>query len=240
MAEDIFRLSGLVLEKDGSRLLDIPDFSVRTGEFIVCTGPNGAGKTMLIRSLLGFEPDVYESVLLRGSRLRKPLSQSKDRVSYVPQHPENYMLGATVLEDILFSSSKDLMARNDNIIKNLGVSHLLDKPTALLSGGEKKRVSLVSALTSEPEILILDEPFTELDYDGVREMSSLLHNIHEKGTCVFLVTHDISKILAYSSRLICLNTGRISLDILPGQVKPHHSALGFRVPDIPVCECVWK
>ena len=240
MTEELFALENLRLQKTNTTLLQIDAFSIYRNEFIICAGPNGSGKTLLIRTLIGLETASKGSVRCRGKNIRGVLSQMKDRISYVPQHPENFMLGATVKEDLLFSSSEKLLDEGESILRELGVSKMMDKPTAVLSGGELKRVAIASALLTNPEILFLDEPFTELDYDGIKEMSSLLFSLHKRGISIFLITHDLTKILAYANRLIVLNEGKIVLDIPPSSLKAENACLGIRIPNIPIEDCVWR
>ena len=239
MSDLLYSVENFELYRSGVRLLSIEEFTIHKGDFILCAGPNGAGKTLLVRSLLGFEKTGGTCIKLWGKAVNGSLNQLRDRISYVPQHPENFMLGATVKEDLLFSSTEKLLEEKRLLLDELGIAELLKKPTAVLSGGEKKRVALASALITDPEILFLDEPFTELDYQGIKEMTSLLRALHLQGTSVFLITHDLSKILACASRVIILNSGKIVLDTSPEKLMPEHSSLGVRIPNLPSNECLW-
>ena len=110
----------------------------------------------------------------------------------------------------------------------------------VLSGGEKRRLALASALITRPEMLILDEPFSELDYHGVKELIALLAELHGEGVSILLVTHDLSKILHHATRLMVFDAGRLVFDDSPEALELRHEEFGIRVPRIPLAECSWQ
>ena len=241
MAEALYSLRGIRrwTEKE-ELLLDLGAMEISRGEFIVLSGRNGAGKTLFLRYLLGLESAGEYEVMLRGKKLKGVISQTRDAISYMAQHPENFFLGITVEDDLLFSADSQQSKQKEALLERFGLLHLRDRPAVVLSGGEKRRLALASALITQPEMLILDEPFSELDYEGVKELITLLAELHAQGVTVLLVTHDLSKILHHATRLMVFDAGRLVFDDSPEALELAHERFGIRVPRIPLGECSWQ
>lgn len=174
-------------------------FSVLEGEFFGILGPNGSGKTTLLKLLLGFLKPLKGNIELFG----KSLENFKEwkRVGYVPQrfNVEKAFTG-TVKELFMAVAPKEKVGW---IITYLHIEGLLEKQFNKLSGGEQQKVLLALSLTTNPDLLVLDEPLTGLDIHAQEHIESLVKEISKKRTVV-AVSHDIGFILRNATNVLCL------------------------------------
>lgn len=197
-------------------------FSVEPGDFLILAGANGSGKTVLMKHLNGLIKADEGRVLFRGKEIHRQLSLVRRRVGLVFQNPDHQMVGQTVMEEVAFGPEnlgwplKEIQEKSGAALKDFDLIPLARSSPYDLSGGEKKRVSLAAVMVMEPDILILDEPFTGLDWPSVQKLLTHLRTIHQRGTAIFLITHDLQKCLAHASRLLLLKKGRM----LPEQPLP--------------------
>ncbi|RMH79492.1 MAG: metal ABC transporter ATP-binding protein [Acidobacteria bacterium] len=180
-------------------LIEELSFDVKRGEFFGILGPNGAGKSTLLKILLGFIRPQRGEVRLFGQRLES----FKDfrRIGYVPQRfsVERAFTG-TVGELLRAVAPKE---RVGWIIAFLHLENLLERPFIMLSGGEQQKVLLAMALTTNPDMLFLDEPMTGLDIHAQEHIENLLKEIAKDRTVV-VVSHDLGFVLRNASRILCL------------------------------------
>lgn len=190
------------------------DFVVRKGERVVIIGPNGSGKSTLLYHILGLLSSNEGSVRVFGRDPAKEYDKLREKIGVVLQNVEEQIVSPTVEEDVSFSprnygyseaSVKELV---DDILNELGISHIRNKICHYLSGGEKRKVALAGALVLKPELLILDEPFEGLDPMSRRELVSLLNRLCEKwGMSVIMSTHDINVISQMADYVYVLGQG---------------------------------
>ena len=109
-----------------------------------------------------------------------------------------------------------------------------------LSGGEKRRLAVAGVLAMEPDMLVLDEPFTGLDWPGSADLLTVLDQFHETGKTILLITHDLDKVLAHADRLILMDSGRIAADDSPADIIDQVEGLGIRRPAGDVSDMSWK
>ncbi|MCS7128817.1 MAG: ABC transporter ATP-binding protein [Desulfurococcaceae archaeon] len=217
---------------------------VSYGEFIVVAGPSGGGKSTLCKILLGLIPHLYggrltgEAYVDGVNVVREGVKSIVGRVGAVLQVPENQVVNIIVEEEIAFGLENVLyepdviVKRVDEVIEGLGISHLRNRATYTLSGGEVQRVALASALAYKPRILILDEPLAHLDPIGVRELLSILHRLYSRdGVTVIAIEHRLTELAKYATRLVILNK-RILFDGEPERALEHSLTLGMDVPPI--------
>jgi len=145
------------------------DFAVRARQRIAILGANGSGKSTLIFHLLGLLAPVDGEVAVFGINPSKQFKDIRDRVGVVLQNVDDQIIGPTVWDDVTFTPralgwpQDEVERKGEAILNRLGISHLKRKVPHYLSGGEKRKVALAGALVTEPELLIMDEPFTGLD-----------------------------------------------------------------------------
>ena len=174
------------------------DFVVNRGERVSILGSNGCGKTTLLKHLLGVLVPKEGSVKVFGVNPGKEFSKIRERVGVVMQDVDEQILGPTVYDDILFAplnygvdrKKAETMAKA--VIGILNLEPIQKKIVNYLSGGEKKKVALAGALVMEPELLILDEPFTGLDPVSRRDFIQILNGLNKEKGITFIVTlHEV-------------------------------------------------
>jgi cobalt/nickel transport system ATP-binding protein len=174
------------------------DFIVNRGERVSILGSNGCGKTTLLKHLLGILVPKDGRVRVFGLDPGKEYAKIREKVGVVMQDVDEQILGPTVYDDILFaplnyglpSSKADVLAKE--VMKRLNIESIRGKIVHYLSGGEKKKVALAGALVMEPELLILDEPFTGLDPVSRRDLVRILNDLNrEKGISFIMTLHEV-------------------------------------------------
>ena len=195
-------------------------FRLEKGEFAAILGANGAGKTTTVRLMDGLLKPTSGRVLIQGvETVKSQVSERAAKVGFLFQNPDRQICKNTVREEILFGlrtvrgqeGEEALQARTDEVLKEFSFTG--DEEPFSLSRGQRQRVALASILAVEPEILILDEPTTGLDYleccqimDRIRRMNE------EKQVTVVMVCHDMEVVLDYARRALVMTGGRLLAD----------------------------
>ena len=205
---------------------------VNEGEFVAIIGPNGAGKSTLCYTLAGFVPHFFKGELtglvevLGKDSLNSTLSEWVLNVGLAFQNPFNQISGAkyTVFEELAFGLENigiprdEMKARVEETMKLTGISDLAERSPYSLSGGQQQRVALTSILVMQPKVLVLDEPTSQMDPIGTREVFGVIRRMAERGMTVILVEHKVEWIAQFADRVIALKDGRIFLDETPSAV----------------------
>ena len=197
---------------------------INTGEFIVLAGKNGSGKTVLARHMNGLLLPTSGEVLLENKPVKDNLVWARQKIGLVFQNSDSQIVGQTVKEDVAFGpqniglSEKEIIKRVKQSLDTVELTELADRRSHLLSGGEKRKLGIAGVLAMEPEIIILDEPFSGLDYPAVRHILTKILSLHKKGHTIIIITHDIEKVLAHADRLIIMDKGTVVQDEVPEKV----------------------
>ncbi|HAV77374.1 MAG TPA: ABC transporter ATP-binding protein [Anaerolineae bacterium] len=208
------------------------NLQVDEGEFLAVIGPNGSGKSTLCYTLAGFVPHFFKgeisgSVEVAGlESSASTLDEWVMNVGLAFQNPFNQISGAkfTVFEEIAFGLEnigvprEEMKPRVEDAMKLTGITDLADRSPYSLSGGQQQRVALTSILVMQPKVLVLDEPTSQLDPIGTREVFGVIRTLAEKGMTVILAEHKVEWIANFADRVIALHEGQIILDGLPGEV----------------------
>lgn len=219
---------------DGSRGLAGTDLSLETPCFAVLSGRNGCGKSLLARHFLGLERPDAGQVLFDGRPLVSCLSEARRRIALVFQEPEHQILGVTVREDVEFGPRAAGLPRERYAaqavaaLERAGLAGFEDRLASALSGGEKRRLAVASSLVSAPELVILDEPFNDLDWQGASDLIDVLLGLRAAGTGILVLTHDLEKCLAHADRLVVMDQGRVVRDGTPLALWDELPGLGLR------------
>ena len=195
-------------------------FRLEKGEFAAILGANGAGKTTTVRLMDGLLKPTSGRVLIQGvETVKSQVSERAAKVGFLFQNPDRQICKNTVREEILFGlrtvrrqeGEEALQARTDEVLKEFSFTG--DEEPFSLSRGQRQRIALASILAVEPEILILDEPTTGLDYleccqimDRIRRMNE------EQQVTVIMVCHDMEVVLDYARRALVMAGGRLLAD----------------------------
>jgi energy-coupling factor transport system ATP-binding protein len=198
------------------------EFEVRPGELLLIAGASGCGKTTLIRCLNGLVPRSYKGELkgaiqVFGQDIRPlPLAKISQLVGTVLQDPERQILGAKVLHEVAFGlenlglSRAEIIERADEALAYLKISHLRERETFLLSGGEKQKVALAGVLAMRPRLILLDEPLASLDPASGLETLALARQLADEGLAIVMVEHRVEDVLKISpDRVMFMMNGAI-------------------------------
>ena len=201
---------------DGHQALFGVDLVVQRGERVAVLGPNGAGKTTLVLHLNGVLGGGSGSVHVAGLPVEKAnLREVRRRVGIVFQDPDDQLFMPTVGEDVAFGPANlglrgaQLQASVDRALDLVGMREFADRPPSHLSFGQRRRVAVATVLAMEPEILVLDEPSSNLDPASRRELSQILLSLD---VTLLMVTHDLPYALELCPRSVVLDGGVIAAD----------------------------
>lgn len=202
---------------DGFKALHNINFQIKKNERIAVLGPNGAGKTTLILHLNGILGNLDEKIKIDNYLYNEQnISRIRKTVGLVFQDPDDQLFMPTVLEDVMFGpknfgfSNEEAENNAINALKKVKMDNFIDKPPHHLSFGQKRKVAIASVLASEPELLVLDEPSSNLDPASRRELIEILKSLE---ISLILVTHDLPMALEICDRSIILNNGEITTDM---------------------------
>ncbi|TDQ62025.1 biotin transport system ATP-binding protein [Maritalea mobilis] len=203
------------LMKNGRTILS--DLSAKlTERRIGIIGHNGSGKSSFVKMLNGLEPCTTGQVKVGGA----DVSEHRARVGFVFQNPDNQLVMPLVEEDIAFGLKKsglskaEIKARSDALLEKFNLSHLRERLTHELSGGEKQLIALIGVLIMQPEHIILDEPTTLLDLRNRAMLISMLDKLEQQ---LIIVSHDLD-LMAQMDRLLLIHEGRLHADGAPTEI----------------------
>ena len=215
MNSTAYELVHLGFKYHETNIVDIDHFRINEGETLALVGPNGSGKSTLLNLLSFLSVPATGEIRFFGDTVRQNTQSGfRRRVGYLQQHP--YLFNTTVTENIelglkLRNINRQLRhARAQNIIEQLNLGMLANKRAHQLSGGEIQKVALARSLVLEPEVLILDEPFTYLDKSFASELEKLLLSIRENRTqTIIFSSHDHLLAQLISDRVCCIHHGKL-------------------------------
>jgi len=202
---------------DGTEALRGISFEIGEGESVALMGPNGAGKTTLFLHLNGLLTGNTGIVKMFGSTLdgKKSLREVRRRVGIVFQNPEDQLFCPTVFDDVAFGPlnyelpPEEVRSRVRNALEAIGMSGFEDRVSHHLSFGEKKRVSLATVLSMNPEVILLDEPTSNLDPRSRRKVMEVIKSLE---VAKVIATHDLEMALELCQRGIIMDGGRVVAD----------------------------
>ncbi len=222
--------------RDSNKVLNNINLVFPEGSFTVIAGPNGSGKTQLMRHLNGLLKPQEGDVLLKGVSIHKNLNGARKSIGVVFQNADSQIVGQTVRSDIAFGPEnlkwprERINRETDRVLGELGLEALADRRPHTLSGGEKRRAALAAVLVMDPKVIILDEPFTGLDYEGVQEILQDMVNLHKNGRTIILISHDLEKVLAHATQLVLMSRGEIRKAGPPAKLLSELEQYGIRRP----------
>ncbi|MEM3448836.1 MAG: ATP-binding cassette domain-containing protein [Candidatus Micrarchaeaceae archaeon] len=242
------------------KIIEIPEMAISKGESVLITGRSGSGKSTLINCINGIIPHIISgtmegSVKINGrSTTEMRVSDISLQVGTLLQDPEKQVMNYKVEEEVAFAPEnfnlprEEILERVDRAMKAVGIGHLRGRETSKLSGGELQRVALASVLTMDPPIMILDEPTSNIDPEGTRDIFEFLKKEAGKRTLI-IVEHKVERVLPFVDRVIVMDRGKVAIDspkdglisdvdrlLDMGIEIPEHfllaNKLGLKTPDI--------
>ena len=233
------------------------NLDIKKGEFWAVIGKNGSGKTTLCNVLRRFVPDFYKGELkgritLEGKELKDySAKEIVQKVGFVFQNPFTQISGVkeTVFEEIAFGlenlalDAEYIRKRVEETLKLLRIEELRNKNPYELSGGQGQKVALASIIAMDPEIMVIDEPTSQLDPKGTEEIFEIIDILKKEGKTIILVEHKLELIAEYAEKVMVLDEGEMILsgnteDVLKNKILmekeigiPQYAALAYRLMD---------
>lgn len=217
----LLQLSDLLVRRDGQTVLEIDSLSVESGEVLAIVGPNGAGKSTLFLVLARLLKADHGQIVMNGRRMDSFHDlEYRRQIALVLQEP--LLMDMSIYENVAqgLRFRKRPKAEIDDSVRHwlerLGIAHLSDRPARKLSGGEAQRVSLARAFVLQPDLLLLDEPFTSLDMPTrMRLLEDLKSALMETRMTAIFITHDFQEAQKLATRMAVILNGRIEQSDIP-------------------------
>ncbi|ADV67128.1 LPS export ABC transporter ATP-binding protein [Deinococcus maricopensis] len=199
------------------------DLTVRRGEIVALFGPNGAGKTTTFYMMVGFVRPNTGTITLGGRDVtRLPMHErARAGLGYLPQEPSAFRR-MTARDNLLAIleytnlSRAEREARADALLDEFGLTALANSYAYQMSGGERRRLELARSLTTDPDFLLLDEPFTGVDPKSIREIQRLIFELRDRrGIGVFITDHNVRETIALTDRVYLMYDGQVKFDGTP-------------------------
>lgn len=211
-------LSDIHFSYDNNIILKDISMKIDKGDFVAVVGPNGAGKSTMLKIMAGLLKPARGQVKIGGKDIS--IARVQGLIGYVPQNYGKNVLGfpATVTEIVSLGLTLGVAAPRQNhqaakhiishMLELVGVENLRNRRIGELSGGQQQRVMVAMALASNPELLLLDEPTSGIDYEASARIYDLLGTLNKNlGITVVMVSHDIDKAISCANKVACINKG---------------------------------
>ena len=225
---------------DGHQALFGVNLELRRGERVALLGPNGAGKTTLVMHLNGIIPTMQGSVSVAGQVVKADdkelLTEIRHKVGIVFQDPDDQLFMPTVGEDVAFGPynsglrGPELEDAVKNALNLVGMYEFLDRPPHHLSFGQRRRVAVATVLAMKPEILVMDEPSSNLDPASRRELADIVRSLD---VTLLMVTHDLPFAYELCERSVILSGGVIVADGSTESILKNSDLLGANRLELP-------
>jgi cobalt/nickel transport system ATP-binding protein len=222
---------------DGHRALDGLSLRIEPGERVAVLGPNGAGKSTFCLHLNGILQPRHGTVSIGGlSTAGRDLTEIRRRVGLVFQDPDDQLFLPTVRQDVAFGPANlglppaEVERRVARALDQVGMGAFADRPPHHLSFGQRKRVAAATVLAMDPEVLVLDEPSSNLDPRARREFGAILASLEQT---LLLVTHDLPYAVELCDRAVVIDAGRVVADGPIGQLLADDELLARHALELP-------
>ena len=209
-------MRGLTLRRGRATVLHDVDLAIGAGEFVAVVGANGAGKTTLVQAIAGVIPPPRGTVRVGDLDVGRTDSRTlSSQIGFVFQNPEHQFIAHTVFDEVAHGlrlrhlPDDEVRERTDALLDRFGLADKARSHPFLLSGGQKRRLSVGTALVTGAPVLALDEPTFGQDRARADELLALLRELNDEGTTILVVTHDMQLVTEYADRTVVMSGGRL-------------------------------
>ncbi|MBA8814989.1 energy-coupling factor transport system ATP-binding protein [Microbacterium halimionae] len=217
MPQPVLSATNLHVRRGRTEVLHGIDLEIQPGDFVAIVGGNGAGKTTLLQALSGVIPPPRGSAFIDGQDItRLGRKRVHERVGFVFQNPEHQFIAHTVFDELAHGIRRsrfdehEVRERVDEMLRRFGLTDKAEAHPFHLSGGQKRRLSVGTALISGAGVLALDEPTFGQDRARADELLKLLRDLNRDGTTIVIVTHDMQLVTEYAHRTVVMRDGRVA------------------------------
>ena len=221
---------------DGSPGINDVSLNIEAGEFTIIIGANGSGKTTLLKHFNGLIIPDSGTVSIRGLEVKKNVSAVRKQVGMVFQDADSQIVGDSVYDDVAFGPENlrldraEIDRRVEQALFDVGLDGFEKKSPHNLSGGEKRLLAIAGVLAMKPQVILLDEPFSNLDYSATCTVLKQIVKLHGMGHVIVITTHDLEKVISCVGRVIIMQKGQIVGDGSPEEVIHGIERFGVRPP----------
>ena len=222
--------------EDGRIGLNEINLAIHKGEFIILAGKNGSGKTTLLRHLNGLLLPSQGDIHVNGKQVSLHLVDTRKTIGMVFQDADAQILADTVFEETAFGLENLKTDRTvidqtvTRVLEQLDLIHLKDNNPSILSGGEKRKLAIAGILVMNPEVIVFDEPFSNLDYPGTLAVLSTILDLNQSGQTIVIAAHDVEPIICEATRMIIMENGTIKKDGPPVDLLDQLESFGIKPP----------
>lgn len=228
----LLKVRGLVKSYGRRRVVDGVDFEVHPGEIVGLLGPNGAGKTTSFRMTCGMvDPDAGRVTLAGHDVTNWPMYRraKEGGMGYLAQESSVFrklsvqknLLG---MMEMLGMNRKVRTRRAEQLMEQFGITHLRRSKALSLSGGERRRLEIARALVSDPQIILLDEPFTGIDPVTIDSIQAIIRDLRDRGIAILITDHQVRETLEITDRSYVIRAGQVLCHGRPREVLNHPEA----------------
>lgn len=221
------------------------NLNIKKGEFILLCGSTGCGKSTLLKCLNGIIPhesrgNLTGNIYVEDMNTREyPIRILSEKIGLLFQNPDEQIFQTVVSDEVAFGlenlcfEKEEIESRIRWALRKVNMEKFIDSPTNALSGGQKQRVALSSVLSLKPDILVLDEPISQLDPKGAREVLKVVKDLRDQGMTIILVEHRLHEVISWADRVVVIDNGSIILDEKAQNIEEKIDVfknLGLRIP----------
>lgn len=211
----MLRLENIDFSYQENKIFENLNLEIKKDDFLMIIGKNGSGKSTLLKLIFGIEKKKSGKIFLNGKDLEENIYYGRRKMALVFQNPDEQIVSHKVENELAFAMENYGIPRNEmrerieNVLEMVGLSHKRNFEVQNLSGGEKQRLCIASAMVLEPEFLVLDEPTSMLDSKNRSRVMAILREINRKGTTIVIVSHHLKE-LEYCRGVISMENGEIN------------------------------
>lgn len=207
--------------KDQDWVVKDLNFKIDSGDFVGVIGPSGSGKSTLCLTFNGIIPHMIDGesdgeILVHGNDIdEREVYELAQKVGIILQDPESQLFSMTVEDEVTFGPEElglppeEIKERSEWALEATGLKGMENKFPEDLSGGEKQRLAIAASLSMKPDILVLDEPTSQIDPKGTKDVLSVIKKLNDQGITIILIEHETNYLSRYSNKILAINEGNL-------------------------------